>query len=169
MSVEVVKIDGLGECLAALNALPDRLTTLAVRPALTYACELLADRARQEVPAAPPTKANADRYGAVMGALRASIKVLPTTVNGTWVNCTVSAGSKVAYYARWVEFGTAPHDIKGAMRKAVAFDGWVRDVIHHPGARKNPFMRRAADGGYADALARFSESLNRVLEAYQPS
>lgn len=45
------------------------------------------------------------------------------------VAITVYAGDEVAYYARWVEFGTAPHKVGGMFRGA-----------QHPGAGAQPFF-----------------------------
>jgi HK97 gp10 family phage protein len=49
---------------------------------------------------------------------------------------TIYAGNEAAYYARWVEFGTAPHNIaKGGRNKSFKGSG-----IPHPGAAPNPFF-----------------------------
>src|SRR5262245_33756789 len=66
---------------------------------------------------------------------RASGAFRPTK-NVTGLN--VYAGSEEALYARWVEFGTAPHSTaKGAITRSGRRQGGVRQ---HPGATAKPFF-----------------------------
>jgi HK97 gp10 family phage protein len=163
MASEQIQIDGLSEILAKLDALPEIIKNGAVRGAITAGCEVLAARARELCPVAPPTKNNAEKYGAVAGSLRSSIKVLPVTFNKGWANGTVSAGGKIAYYARWVEFGTAAHYIK-AGKGALPFDGTFRKVVLHPGAEKHPFMRPAIDSAHGAAIDAFADYCRHRIE-----
>lgn len=56
------------------------------------------------------------------------------TVGGNTI--TIFAGNEKAFYARWVEFGTAPHNVaKGGGNKS--FSG---TPIPHPGAKARPFF-----------------------------
>ncbi len=49
---------------------------------------------------------------------------------------TIFAGNEKAFYARWVEFGTAAHNVaKGGGNKSFA-----GTPIQHPGARARPFF-----------------------------
>ncbi|MBB3972779.1 HK97 gp10 family phage protein [Hansschlegelia beijingensis] len=77
---------------------------------------------------APPTRAT--------GAPR--IKRSTFVPGDNDIRATIYAGDDVAFYARWVEFGTAPHSLaKGADRtrnKLQDVGGW------HPGARPRPFF-----------------------------
>lgn len=66
------------------------------------------------------------------GRLKRSIKILTAT------RTRLRVGSRV-FYARFVELGTAAHDIVVGKRKAIP------TIIRHPGARKKPFMRPALD------------------------
>jgi HK97 gp10 family phage protein len=55
---------------------------------------------------------------------------------GKGLTITVYAGDDKAFYARWVEFGTAPHNVaKGGGNKS--FKG---EAVQHPGASKKPFF-----------------------------
>lgn len=162
------EIDGLDEVLANLQQLPSAVEYNAVRGGLVAGCEVIAQRARETLQAngsVSPPSATAQRYGAMQGQLMRSIKVLP--LNGSnkgWVNCKVSAGSKIAYYARWVEFGTAPHQIKSMFGKILDFGGTFRQVIDHPGARAKPFMRPALDGARSDAVEAFVNFCKQQLQ-----
>lgn len=52
---------------------------------------------------------------------------------------TIYAGNETAFYARFVEFGTAPHNIaKGGGTKGFAKSG--RQAVEHPGGRARPFF-----------------------------
>ena len=159
-----IAIEGLSDALAALDALPDRITRMCVYEGVRIGAEALAARARELAPVAPPTTFNASRYGAVAGSLRASVKVNPPTYSGDWVNCKVSAGSKIAYYARWVEFGTAAHQIKPRYRKALTVEGGYAEVINHPGAQAHPFMRPAVDSAGQIAVEKFTQFVHRRIE-----
>ena len=54
-----------------------------------------------------------------------------------------------ASYAACVELGSAPHEIRpvngGVLAFEVAGKMIFTPVVHHPGTRANPFLRRAAD------------------------
>lgn len=58
-------------------------------------------------------------------------------------------------YANFVEFGTAPHEIKPKNKKALAFRVGGKTVIvksvHHPGTKAQPFVRPAFDA-WVDTL-----------------
>jgi HK97 gp10 family phage protein len=64
---------------------------------------------------------------------------------------SVSAGGRAASYARFVENGTPPHDIKpkkaGALRFVLNGEVVFRRIVHHPGTAERPFMARAAAVG----------------------
>jgi HK97 gp10 family phage protein len=51
-----------------------------------------------------------------------------TAIKGRLI-LTIYAGNEVAYYARWVEFGTAPHDTGGIFKGG-----------YHPGTSPQPFF-----------------------------
>jgi HK97 gp10 family phage protein len=54
-----------------------------------------------------------------------------------------------APYAAFVEFGTAPHEIRPVNGGVLAFEVAGKMVftplVHHPGTKANPFMKRALD------------------------
>jgi hypothetical protein len=76
------------------------------------------------------------------GALERSIKAVKGKVNKRTaglstgevqgdpdLSVTIVAGDETAYYARWVEFGTAPHQNGGMFKGS-----------HNPGVRARPFF-----------------------------
>ena len=54
-----------------------------------------------------------------------------------------------ASYAAAVEYGTAPHEIRPVNGGVLAFEAAGKIVftplVHHPGTKANPFMKRAVD------------------------
>ena len=66
-----------------------------------------------------------------------------------------------ASYAVDVELGTAPHEIRPVNGKVLAFQVAGKmvftPVVHHPGTKANPFMRRAADLAKSKIDATFAE------------
>lgn len=80
---------------------------------------------------------------------------------------SVYAGNKEAFWARWSEFGTAPHSLaKGAVRKR----GRKQSTgAMHPGARAQPFFwpnvrarKRAAKAAMARAAREAAKALASV-------
>lgn len=110
-------------------------TMPAVRPAMEKAAEIITATMRQYVPVED-------------GDLRASIGwtwgdaprgsvSFSHSVAGNRI--TIFAGNEDAFYAKWVEFGTAPHNIaKGSGAKSFVKSG--RAGVAHPGATARPFF-----------------------------
>ena len=88
------------------------------------------------------------------GALKASVKTKTSNRKGV-VTATVSVGDKKAWYARFYEFGTAPHEIKAKGEKSMFIGGLFRRLINHPGATSSKGKIRAAlDSVQAASAAR---------------
>jgi hypothetical protein len=71
-----------------------------------------------------------------------------------------------ASYARFVEFGTAPHRIAPKDRQALYWPGAdhpVRSVLH-PGTRPNPYMERIVDASTDDINTQFGNALQKILQ-----
>ena len=156
-----IQMDGLSELLKALDELPERIKKNAVRGAIRAGCKVFANEAKQLAPIGPP---GSDKYGSYAGALRDSIKARSVRFNGDWVNGRVSAGNKVAFYARWVEFGTAAHLIKPKNAKALFFGGIFAEGVNHPGAKKHPFLRPALDKASNAALEAYAAYCQRRID-----
>lgn len=86
----------------------------------------------------------------VTGALAASLKLGTKVTKDGMVKATLKAGSKDAYYAHMVEFGTAAHVIAAKNGKSVSVDGHDYSKVDHPGAVAHPFMRPALDAAATD-------------------
>lgn len=144
-----VNVKGLKELGTALQGLPDKLQRNVMRAALRAGAKLVADQARESVPVDS-------------GALRRSVKV-GTRVQRGVVQANVKAGDKEAWYARFVEFGTAAHTIKARDGGYMMFGGaWVRSVSH-PGARARPFLRPALDARADAAVRATAEKMRQIL------
>jgi hypothetical protein len=66
-----------------------------------------------------------------------------------------------ASYTAAVEWGTAPHEIRPANGKLLAFMAAGKmvftPIVHHPGTKANPFLRRAADEARSKVDETFAE------------
>lgn len=60
--------------------------------------------------------------------------------NDSDIRLTVYAGNDKAFYARWLEFGTAPHKIKAKNYPALGRDGRFGPEVDHPGKAAQPFF-----------------------------
>lgn len=139
------RIEGLAELQRALGELPTKIEANVVRGGLRAGAKVIADDARRLAPR-------------VSGDLEASIRVSTRTYKRFGqVLARAVAGNKKAFYAHMVEFGTARHWIKPKTAKSLFIAGVFRQVVDHPGARQQPFMRPAFDRSGGSAIARFAE------------
>jgi hypothetical protein len=69
-----------------------------------------------------------------------------------------------ASYARFVQFGTAPHMIFPKDKEALYWPGADHPVrsVHHPGTRANPFMERIVAAATPDINATFGVALKQI-------
>lgn len=147
-----LKINGLTSLDKALSDLPLKLEQNIVRGMLRAAAVVIAGQAKQRVPKrsgrlAASIKPKAGlRYGKPMAQVRAG---------GT--------GKGAAWYAHLVEFGTAAHEIKPRKRSSLFVAGLLREVVQHPGASAQPFMRPAMDASHAAASAAAADYVRRRL------
>jgi hypothetical protein len=76
-----------------------------------------------------------------------------------------------ASYARFVEFGTAPHRIAPVDREALYWPGASHPVrsVMHPGTRPNPFMERIVEASTSDINDQFGVALQQILKAISPN
>ena len=77
--------------------------------------------------------------------------------------------SPMASYAVFIEEGTRPHEIRPVRARALCFEsasgGLVfSQLVHHPGTKANPFMRRAADETARQAPTVFQELWNSEVK-----
>lgn len=143
-----VRIEGLAALNAALKELPAKIERNVLRGALRAGQQVMAEAVRENIN---------DRTGELAKSVRVSVDGRALR-RGT-VSVLVKAGSKAAFYAHMVEFGTAKHFIKPKARKSLFLAGLAREVVEHPGARRAPFMRPAID-----SPANQQRALERVRE-----
>lgn len=182
-----IHVTGLADLQKFLDKLPAKMEANVMRGALRQAAKVVAAEAKRLCPESPAPKRNRERYGSYRGALRDSIKISVRVVRGK-VTGFVKAGNDKAWYARFVEFGTAKHWIQAktrpqritrrgvvkmmsintmnrkARRGELVIGGkFVGEQIIHPGARQKPFMRPALDGRAQDAIVAAAEYIKRRL------
>ena len=169
------EIKGLDELLKALGSLPERFEKSIMKGAIRAGSNVIAAEAKALVPVAPPNEENARLYGGRRGLLKASIRVMsPDYLPNGYVKGGVRAGGDVkgtkrkaagdAYYAHFVEYGTAPHKIMAAKGKRLAIGGApVGTSVMHPGAKAKPFMRPALDAKREAAMRAVAEYIRNRL------
>lgn len=165
-------VTGLKELQQFLDALPAKMEANILRGALRAGAKVQLTRAKELVPV--------ESDGPHPGALRDSLRIGKTSIKNGVMKIPVVAGSRKkpkpgskaeakavgrvdAYWARWVEFGTAAHFIKPKNRKSLFFAGLAREVINHPGAKPKPFMRPALDATLQAAVAAVGEYIRKRL------
>lgn len=78
----------------------------------------------------------------------------------------VGPKNKEAFYAIWVEFGTAPHSTRASQAKALEIqDGQVfRVQVSSRGTAPQPFMRPAFDKNTAKVVQSIADDLAEILD-----
>lgn len=183
-----VHVKGLSELHKFLQELPVKVEKNVLRGAMRAGAKVIEKEAKRLAPSAPPNSRNRKRYGLKAGALRDSIRVSVRTQRGRVV-AKITAGGGDVFYATMVEFGTAAHFISvrkevrpsrmtrrglrvwsiRTINKAVKSGSlvigknFVGDSVHHPGAKKRPFMRPALDAKMGDAVMAAGEYMKKRL------
>jgi len=77
------------------------------------------------------------RSGRLLGSIEKRVQGLEGSVGPT------------VPYAVYVEYGTAPHEIRPVFSKVLAFEVNGRmvfsPIVHHPGTKPNPFVRKTME------------------------
>ena len=149
MATSNVNVKGMKELAEALNGLPDRIQANVLRSALRAGAKLIQQEAIQQVPVDS-------------GDLRASIKVGTRSSRGI-VQATIKAGGKTAWYAKFIEFGTAAHTITAKDGGFLSFGGHQYRSVSHPGIQARPFMRPALDGRAQAAIQAVADAMRKRL------
>lgn len=172
------EIKGLAEIDEFLATLALKVQRNVLRGALRAGAKELEAAAKAEL-----ASNNSVKTGALRDSIKASVRVkrgVPTA--------TIRAGSKEAYYAHMVEFGTVAHLIsvkdgptrllRSGKTKQISVRTLNRAIkrgslrignkligvtVEHPGAQKKPFMRPALDKGTPAALRAFRTYLYKRL------
>lgn len=167
-SIEI-KLQGVDELVRALREAPGKIRKQAVRGALRKAGRVIATAAKAAAPVLklptktrnPGTIKRAIRVGASKFARRAGdegVFVGVRPLRGARQNKLGKAGAmnpNDPYYWRFVEFGTAPHVIKGRGGKRLAIAPSFPRAVRHPGTQPAHFMTGAAQDKGQEAIAVF--------------
>lgn len=166
-----LRLDGLGETLAAMRELPLRVETKVMRKAMTAAGKPIRKAMRDLCP---------KDTGTLRKELAQKVKFYRQSRNtitliGPRSRTITVAGRKMnaAKYAHLVEFGTRPHVIRrkvfGHFNTAAGLylrnlHKW-RSVVRHPGIRPSGFMRRAFVKSRLAALRAFKDKAWKEIVA----
>lgn len=154
-----------------LQTLPGKMQKNINRAGLRAGAVVLRDEAKRNVPVAS-------------GDLRNSVRVT-SRARGAEVSVSVKAGNRIAYYARFVEYGTREHLVQvsdqdrginrrtgrqislttiNRQRRSLAIGGnLIGPSVQHPGARPKPFMRPAVDSALPRAIEAITAKIRERL------
>lgn len=162
MSSEI-NIAGGKELQEFLRQLPKRVERNIMRAALRAGARVIANEAKKLAPAGDS------------GKLKKSLRT-GSEFSKNKVEAYVRAGGrrsgaakdKDAFYAQFVEFGTAAHQISPKNKKKLKFrakDGSMvtTKLVKHPGAKAQPFMRPALDAKGDAAIRAVSAKIRERL------
>lgn len=161
-------VSGLRELDLMMKQLPAKIEKNIMRGAL---------RAGQKV-FAKAAKSNLRQNGSVdTGELEKSVRVRfkRKSEKFGFIRSYVMAGNAKAYYAHWVEYGTATYytgngktvggayEITPKVAGSLLLGGLLRDSVMHPGIRPKPFMRPAVDENFDTAVNKVAEYLRKRI------
>lgn len=156
----MVKIIGLAKLEKKLKRLPEAAQR-EIRAAMEASAEDIVRLARSLVP--KESMKLHDSIGWTWGAPpqgALTLGKIARSALGKDLTITIFAGDDEAFYARWVEFGTAPHSLaKGADRSARMGLGKLQGGnLQHPGAGARPFFYPAYRAIKKSAKARIRKA-----------
>lgn len=146
MAKTTVKIEGIEEVVRQLQK-----RGLSVQAGLEAICTAGALVIEKEA---------ADNAG---GSIADEMMHETTARKGDMVEVSVGP-SKEAWFARFVEFGTAAHRVRPKERKALKFEGRYSARAAHPGGRAQPFLRPALDTKGAKAQQAMAKKAEDLVE-----
>ena len=178
MSAQDQTLVGGRELSDLLQTLPVKMEKNIMRSALRAGAVQMLEEVKQRIPADT-------------GQLRASARITTRGKAGA-VSASVKVGNFVAWYAHLVEFGTKPHYIsvsdqdrgagRGIGRRGSANrqetlasistvnrrvlqigSNFVGPSVYHPGTSPRPFMRPAAEAGFAPSVAAVQKKVRERL------
>lgn len=164
----VTTVSGLRELDQMLKQLPANIEKNVLRGALRAGQKVFADAA----------KGNLRSNGSVdTGELEKSVRVRfkRKSEKFGWVRSYVMAGNAKAYYAHWVEYGTATYytgsgrtvgkayEITPKVAGSLFLGGLLRESVMHPGIKPKPFMRPAVDENTDTALNQVAEYMRKRI------
>ena len=164
-NTSTVEVTGLKELDALLKTLPAKIEGNVMRGGMRASFKVIGDVAKTNLAANGTIKT-----GNLQKSIRIGFKRKSETGYG-WIRGRLTAGNKDAWYAHFIEFGTAsfytghgktvgkPYEIHPKNHKSLFFAGVMREVIVHPGIHPKPFMRPALDQASGKAITNFADYL----------
>jgi len=168
----IFEFKGLKECEAALDELSAKVARRAYGNALKVAAKPVADVVKENIKR---------RMRSWSGDLLASVRVRMVrpkdATDYQMQSAQIVAGSKKAFYAYWLEYGTRAHTITGRHGKDTHFGGFLkigntgqyREIVRVGGITPGSYMRDAADstlGSDGIAIRAFEQDLRQeIMEA----
>ena len=164
-NTSTVEVTGLKELDALLKTLPAKIEGNVMRGGMRASLKVIGDVAKTNLAANGTIKT-----GNLQKSIRIGFKRKSETGYG-WMRGRLTAGNKDAWYAHFIEFGTAsfytgqgktvgkPYEIHPKNHKSLFFAGVMREVIVHPGIHPKPFMRPALDQASGKAITTFADYL----------
>ena len=151
-----VSVKGLDDLDKALSALPGELARHALGNALMSGGEVIAEEMRAEVPRA----ASHDGFH-LQDEIRVQQEKKPID---SAAEVYVGPSQRVAYRARWQEFGTTTHAIAIKRKKVLAStDSIFGRKVTHPGQSPRPFMRTALQAKGSQAIDAIAQTLREEI------
>lgn len=157
-------VRGLSKLQQKLRALPDEVKS-QISKAMESSAQDIVDMARNLVPVDELTLY--ESIGWTWGDPPKGSLVLGRSSRrpGDGLKITIFAGNDEAFYARWVEFGTQPHNVASgggtvAGKKSLAGGGG----LGHPGARAQPFFFVSYRANRRRILSRISRATNAAAK-----
>lgn len=152
-------IEGGKQVEEALKALGSKVAKSISNKALRQGANILKEEMKAQVPVRS-------------GALKKSIKVKKNSFDRDTKAQTYTIGptGKVAFIARFIEYGTSTHKIKvGKMRVlANSKSGQIfGKEINHPGLKPKPFIRPAFDSKKGTAVDKVTEVIRSEVNNFK--
>jgi HK97 gp10 family phage protein len=156
-------IKGLHEIEMRLNALPEKVKRKHLRAAMNEAAEVIRAQAQANVSRIQRKKWIKDDFLFFMRAPDSSRRLRnhvekKVTIGKLGARARVGLDYKQVHHGHLVEFGTGPHNIFIKTKNGHYFK------IHHPGSKKQPFMRPAYDAKAGQATDLL---VNRLMAAVE--
>lgn len=155
-----VNIKGLAELQAALAQLPVKMENNILRGALRAGTKVVAKAAKDNVHSVSGALADSVRFGCKVDRQGGKL-VGFVRAGGRGKKGSAKGGKNPAFYAHMVENGTAAHLIKARAPNRMLAIGVAQ--VQHPGAKKKPFLRPAADAQGQAALEAIREYIRNRL------
>lgn len=152
-----VRVKGLKELNSFLQQLPAKLEANVLRGALREGAKVVQADAKARVPKDTGRIAESIRVTTGLKNGRVTAKVLAGGRSGAKQIMQrkgggLRVGYQQAFYAMWVEYGTAAHKIVPRNGGFLSFGGIFTKSVEHPGTQPRPFMRPALEANAQAAV-----------------